>query len=395
MLPTTVVALCALAASCPYERCLVQIPGHEFYAIESVSISADSTKVVSGGKNKTIEMHNLADGAKLASFSTEDAINSVAYAPDATSVLVGFASESIKILDLPSGDVRFELPTPGELNLDCQYTPSGSELSCASEGLWIFDTSDGTIAVQQNFTTNPKVYSLAFSPDNKKVMTGGNATLFEWWMNGTQIADLSARVSDVVTSIEYHPKDPDTYLVASGQTATVYSASGNTEYHHDHRVTVARFSPDGEVVATGGNDNVIRLFTGGASDAVLALGGGSTSDVADLQYSPDGSVIVSCASNILVWNATIPPATPAPTHEKHDDAKNYTAIIVIIVVIGLIMAVIAFYSTRKFGYERGTALQGDAAAAASAPSSIVTHHGETSTLIGGETVNKGNEEVES
>ncbi len=75
---------------------------------------------------------------------------------------------------------------------------------------------------------------------------------------------------------------------------------------HGGLYTVARFSPDGSVLATGGYDTRLKLWR--VSDgALLGEAGHHHNAVINLDFSPDGSLIASGQNGMVrVWRATVP-----------------------------------------------------------------------------------------
>ena len=66
---------------------------------------------------------------------------------------------------------------------------------------------------------------------------------------------------------------------------------------HGQPVYTVAFSPDGKAVATGGEDNEIRVWTTeGEAKQVRGIGGfGGT--VFKLRYSPDGKILAACSGD--------------------------------------------------------------------------------------------------
>jgi WD40 repeat protein len=85
---------------------------------------------------------------------------------------------------------------------------------------------------------------------------------------------------------------------------------------HAGAVDTAAFSPDGKTLATGGGDNVVRLWNVATRQQVAVLGG-YRSQVWSVAFTPDGNTLATgCADGTLrLWRA----AAFAET-DRHDEA---------------------------------------------------------------------------
>jgi WD40 repeat protein len=78
----------------------------------------------------------------------------------------------------------------------------------------------------------------------------------------------------------------------------------------DSMVTVAAFSPDGQILAAGGSDGAVRLWNVGDQTQLAPELAGHTSAVTSLDFSPDATRFVSASADhtLRVW----PLPTPSP-----------------------------------------------------------------------------------
>ena len=74
---------------------------------------------------------------------------------------------------------------------------------------------------------------------------------------------------------------------------------------HAGYVWSVAYAPDGKTVASGGNDNTIRLWDVEAEELKRTFTG-HTGSVRNVAYSPDGSILASGSDDhtVLIWDLT-------------------------------------------------------------------------------------------
>src|SRR5262245_57179569 len=65
---------------------------------------------------------------------------------------------------------------------------------------------------------------------------------------------------------------------------------GSVRWRHCSSILAVRFSPDGKILATGGNDSIIRLWNATTGQELRQLAG-HRQGVYSLTYSPDGRTL--------------------------------------------------------------------------------------------------------
>ncbi|KAG2340093.1 WD40 repeat-like protein [Suillus weaverae] len=169
--------------------------------------------------------------------------------------------------------------------------------------------------------SNSEVYSLAMSPDGKRIACGlSDGTIQVWDIETGEALDapLQGHTSHVA-SVAF---SPDGKCIVSGsgdQTIRVWDAKtgvplGSPLHGHTSRVQSIAISRDGKRIVSGSEDNTIRVWdieTGKAFGAPLQ---GHTKGVLSVTISPDGHRIVSGSDDmtIRVWDVETSEALGAP-----------------------------------------------------------------------------------
>ena len=164
---------------------------------------------------------------------------------------------------------------------------------------------------------NYAVRSVAFSPDGKRIVSGGTDSKIRIWNSET--GELVHTLREIikfyrVNSVAF---SPDGERIVSGGTDSKIRiwnvGTGQVErvfQGHDYRlnrtgVRSVAFSPDGKRIVSGGGDATTRIWNAKTGELVHTLRERETGeDVCSVAFSPDGKHIVSGGGDgMRIWNA--------------------------------------------------------------------------------------------
>lgn len=190
-----------------------------------------------------------------------------------------------------------------QLSLDGQYAISSSwDGSCR-----LYDLASGDCS-RAFFGAKKDVLSVAFSPDNRQILTAGRDRAVRLYNTiGECKLTVDDAHSDWITSVRYSPAtDSPLFVTASyDKSVNVWSATDfklrSRLVGHTGLVSAIAVSPDGSLCASGGRDGEAMLWDLGEGKRLYKLSAGA--QIHALCFSPSRYWLCAATNRgVIIWD---------------------------------------------------------------------------------------------
>jgi len=245
----------------------------------------------------------------------------VTFTPDGGQLAVLDRTSTLTLRDTVTGRPVKTFPVPGDMPGPVAFSSDG-RLVCAGctkvLKVWQYESGREVLSIQ----STSGFRSVAFSPENGRLMGSGNDGRVRFWdvATGQELLTIEAvcgQAHPVIGFMYLAVLSPDGKYVATCSLETGEQAiqlwdaqTGQllrTLRGHTSNVCWVAFSPDGERLVSGSDDQTVKLWDVATGLETLSLR--TDSSLMSVAFSPDGRRIAAGGKSLQVWDATPLPGT--------------------------------------------------------------------------------------
>jgi WD40 repeat protein/uncharacterized caspase-like protein len=304
---------------------LVQTLSANQAMITDLRFTTDGQILASASAGGTVKLWQTKDGRLLKTYTGQD-INSIALSNNAKTLVLATTDGAIALRSIVDGTIKATIPTPDKQIVRISLSPSGETVAAAN--------NDGTIAIWDAKGTllttlkghNAPVLSLNFSPDGQTLISGSADLSVRLWQ--IDRVEHQAIASDTMSV------SPDGKFLATAKDGIIQIWQKNVDNsikllkslnHSGSSILTLSFSPDGQTIASGGDDKTIQLWDVGDGNLKQTLTG-HQAQVTSIVFSPDGKAIASGSDDktIKLWRTDETLVTTIDGQDATIDALSFS-----------------------------------------------------------------------
>ncbi|KAG0216201.1 hypothetical protein BGX31_000656, partial [Mortierella sp. GBA43] len=295
-------------------RCLHNIKGHKSY-VYTIVYSPEGDMIASRASgDDPVRIWNTETGACIQTVAGHtNVVNGIAFSPGGGRLATSCNENVIRVWSVESGHCLHSLVGHTDIVCAVDYSPDGSRIvTCSYDStirFWDTETGDNCLTICGD---NESFFFLLYSPRGDQIVTlcimGSNAYRISVW--DTTTGERRFDLPDGNRSL---------YDIASTPIGELIATSGSTTDHtirlwdvrsgeclhvlsgHEQDFNQARFSPLGNMIASGSSDRTVRIWDVVSGECLAAITGfrNSVRGIAWSHNSTGDYLVAACAEGSL------------------------------------------------------------------------------------------------
>ena len=300
--------------------------------VAGVAFSPDGRTIASASFDHTVKLWKLDDPVQPSAVleGHTDEVRAVAFSPDGSRVASAGLDQTVRVWDARSGAELAVIRGHSGPVLSLAYVPGCTRLVTGSRDQTVRVWDSASREELRTFKCTDAVYAVAVSPDGYDVASASDATA-QVWDAASPPRPRTLRSPSLKTyggSVECVAFSPDGERLVSGHdddALRVWDLCSEQPPHilkgHTNVVQCVAFSPDGQSIASGSQDRTVRIWNA-STGAMRLTYTGHSDQVKGLIFTADGQTLLSCGRDrtIQAWD----PITGAVRYvlRGHTDTVN-------------------------------------------------------------------------
>jgi WD40 repeat protein len=292
---------------------------HDSQAV-SVEFAPDGLSVGSAGgvTQPRIKTWNAGTGALIKSYTgmTHQA-NDVTFSPDGSRIAGSGGDGQVRLWNTATGAPQLTLPigTPPTAVSCIDFSPDGARLLAAHDlrSVTLWDAVTGNLV--REITAHPGwVHALDFTPDGGSLASAAFVIPMLCPVKVFDVAtgEQSADLGDVAWGLTDLRYSSDGRYMASSSGSGVTFLIDLTDQSPDYTIPVsgpsdfpwfARFSPDNMVLASGGTEGTIQVWSVTSPPQLVDFIDFGPTSARNAEFTPDGNkLVIAVGSGVVIWD---------------------------------------------------------------------------------------------
>ncbi len=288
--------------------------------IYAVAFSSDGQQIITGGEDRVARVWNASSGRELLTIvGHTNNVEAVAFSSDDRRILTGSTDRTVRLWDSSTGIELRRFPGhAAALSTDGRrvvttagfYEVGGNLLAIEGSTKATLWDAESDRQLLQFSGHSDLIMCVAFSPNGQRIVTGSRDKSAKVWdaTTGTNLSTLSGH-NDQISSVAFSRDGKRIVTSSSDQTARIWDAATGTNLvtlkGHSSGLGCAAFSSHDRLIVTAGTDKTVKVWDTEATREMITLDG-QNPKLCGLAFSPDGKRIVtgSYFDAAKIWDTT-------------------------------------------------------------------------------------------